>query len=188
MIGNDIVDIAQARNESNWQRPRFLEKLFTPQEQSLIYDSENKTQIIWRLWSMKEAAYKLHTQLYPSRFYAPKRFCCFIENDEGVVRFNDTEYYTTTKITSDYIYSEAYLSASKLVSDIIQFENKPNETNSNVLKQQLLHKLAITFNLSFKDLKLQKNNFSIPFILIHDCKIHISLSHHGNFGAYAFTA
>ena len=33
MVGNDIVDLAEAKKASNWQRPRFLEKLFTPNEQ-----------------------------------------------------------------------------------------------------------------------------------------------------------
>ena len=27
MIGNDIVDIEEAKRMSNWQRPRFLEKI-----------------------------------------------------------------------------------------------------------------------------------------------------------------
>jgi len=76
MIGNDIVDIAEARQRSNWQRPRFLDKLFTLQEQQLIQNSDNSFLMVWRLWSMKESAYKLYTQLHPSRFYNPKQFEC----------------------------------------------------------------------------------------------------------------
>ena len=33
MIGNDIVDLNLAERQSNWQRPGFLEKQFTIQEQ-----------------------------------------------------------------------------------------------------------------------------------------------------------
>ena len=35
MIGNDIVDLKQAAKDSNWQRPRFLDKVFTKHEQDL---------------------------------------------------------------------------------------------------------------------------------------------------------
>ena len=31
MIGNDVIDLQQSRQESNWQRKGFLEKLFTQQ-------------------------------------------------------------------------------------------------------------------------------------------------------------
>ena len=33
MIGNDIIDLALAKKENNWQRKGFLDKLFTPKEQ-----------------------------------------------------------------------------------------------------------------------------------------------------------
>ena len=41
MIGNDIVDITEAKQKSNWQRPRFLDKLFTVQEQQLIQNAHD---------------------------------------------------------------------------------------------------------------------------------------------------
>ena len=56
MIGNDIVDLALAEKESNWKRKGFIDKIFTPQEQSLIKTSINQEIIIWNLWSRKEAA------------------------------------------------------------------------------------------------------------------------------------
>ena len=36
MIGNDIVDLKLAKNQSNWQRKGFLEKQFTEEEQKTI--------------------------------------------------------------------------------------------------------------------------------------------------------
>ena len=85
MIGNDIVDIEEAKRMSNWQRPRFLEKIFTDKEQYLIKSSENPFILVWRFWSMKEAAYKLYTQLKPSRFYRPKSFECDIDKTHTTV-------------------------------------------------------------------------------------------------------
>ena len=43
MIGNDIIDLAFARKESNWQRPGFLNKIFTPDEQWLIANAKNES-------------------------------------------------------------------------------------------------------------------------------------------------
>jgi hypothetical protein len=41
VIGNDIVDLALARKESNWKRPGYLNKIFTTKEQLLISSAEN---------------------------------------------------------------------------------------------------------------------------------------------------
>jgi hypothetical protein len=40
VIGNDIVDLALARKESNWKRPGYLNKIFTTKEQLLISSAE----------------------------------------------------------------------------------------------------------------------------------------------------
>jgi phosphopantetheinyl transferase (holo-ACP synthase) len=37
VIGNDIVDLALARKESNWKRPGYLNKIFTTKEQLLFH-------------------------------------------------------------------------------------------------------------------------------------------------------
>ena len=43
---------------------------------------------VWRLWSMKEAAYKIYTQQHKKRFFAPQKFeCSFISESEGMVSF-----------------------------------------------------------------------------------------------------
>lgn len=74
MIGNDIVDLKQAAKDSNWKRPRFLDKIFTPREQQLIWSAKDQDQMVWLLWSMKEAAYKVNVQQFGTRFFNPKRF------------------------------------------------------------------------------------------------------------------
>ena len=56
MIGNDIIDLSVAKLESNWQRRGFLEKQFTEEEQQLILTASNPFVLVWKFWSMKEAA------------------------------------------------------------------------------------------------------------------------------------
>ena len=109
MIGNDIVDLAKAKKDSNWQRKGFLDKLFTENEQQLIKTSENPEQMVWNLWSRKEAAYKIYNRQTGVRFFNPKVFVC--EADEVV--FGANKYYTQTQVTPDFIYTIAVTSKER---------------------------------------------------------------------------
>ena len=53
MVGNDIIDLNEARRSSNWERPGFVQKIFTAKEQSIIRDSIDPFTTVWHLWSMK---------------------------------------------------------------------------------------------------------------------------------------
>ena len=114
MIGNDIIDLALARKESNWKRKGFLEKLFTENEQMLISNSQNPETAVWNLWSRKEAAYKIYNRQTKIRAFIPLQLECFdIEERDGVlighVVCYGAFYYTKTTITSDYIETNAVL-------------------------------------------------------------------------------
>jgi phosphopantetheinyl transferase (holo-ACP synthase) len=187
MVGNDIVDIKEAKLKSYWQRPRFLEKLFTLQEQQYIHNSENPFLMVWRLWSMKEAAYKLYTQLKPSRFYNPKQFECKINDSQGKVSYKDFICYVNTKITSQYIISEARLTAMDMVSECIEVKSSSSKNQSDTIKAQLLSAIAFQFNIVKEDLRILKSDFGIPAVYQNSkkLKIGISISHHGSYGAYA---
>jgi phosphopantetheinyl transferase (holo-ACP synthase) len=187
MIGNDIVDIAEARQKSDWQRPRFLEKLFTTKEQQIINKSDNPFLMVWRLWSMKESAYKLYTQLHPSRFYNPKQFACEIDDSQGKVRYKDFVCYVKTNTTSQYIISEACLVKANMVSECIEIESRLSKNQSDTIKAKLLLTIAQQFNILKEDLTILKSDFGIPSVYHNSKKLNIgiSISHHGNFGAYA---
>lgn len=114
MIGNDIVDLAKAKKDSNWQRKGFLDKLFTVEEQQLILTAEKPEEMVWNLWTRKEAAYKIYNRQSGERFFNPKRFVC---GDDTVV-FGDNQYYTKTQITPDFIYTIAVTSRDRF--DVIQ--------------------------------------------------------------------
>ena len=189
MIGNDIVDLTEAKQNSNWQRPRFLEKLFTLHEQQLIQNSEYPFLMVWRLWSMKEAAYKLYTQLHPSRFYKPKQFECKIENLKGTVNYQDFQCYLRTKITSQYILSEARLVNTDFISEVLEIESSSITNQSAILKAQLLLKLADRMQLLKHDLNIVKSEFGTPSVYHKSERLDlgISLTHHGHYGAYGFS-
>ena len=186
MIGNDIVDIAEAELKSNWQRPRFLEKLFTLHEQQLIQNSDNSFLMVWRLWSMKEAAYKLYTQFNPSRFYNPKAFECKLENLKGIVTYDDFKCYLNTKVTTQYIISEARLVSKEMISECIKLNCSTPKYQSDTIKDVLLTTVSKQLNILKEDLKIRKSNFGIPSIYQNAKKLNfeISISHHGSYGTY----
>ncbi len=113
MIGNDIVDLQQAAQDSNWKRPGFLDKLFAKEEQFLIasYTSDPEL-MVWLLWSMKESAYKINSGLTKLRSFAPIKLICknLIVHDGkaiGNVVIEDKLYYTETRFNKDYVHSIA---------------------------------------------------------------------------------
>lgn len=188
MIGNDIIDIQQAKLQSNWQRKGFLNKVFTTKEQQLIFDAPNSFICVWKLWSMKESAYKVYVQQHNKPFFNPKRIECFVENNtNGFVLINKVKYLTHTTVNNHYIYTNATLTSLKKETQNICFYIK-NATVKNqraVAYQQLKLEISKTKNMVFNDLVIKKNNLGVPLLYYKNqlLKIPFSISHHGNYGA-----
>lgn len=158
MIGNDIVDLALARFESNWKRKGYLDKIFTPDEQLLISTAENPDTMVWNLWSRKEAAYKIYNRATGIRGYFPLKLVCVYENaNNGFVLCNGHTFYTKTKIVKDKIHTVA-------VTDIMDF------------------KLVTELEPEIKIIKRK----GIPFLIeeITNSLNPVSISHHGRFRAF----
>lgn len=159
MIGNDIVDLALARKESNWKRKGFLDKIFTTKEQLLISNAEDQEVMVWNLWSRKEAAYKIYNRKTQIRGYFPLQLECFeLEIIDGIffgkVVIKDLIYFTKTEITTQFVHTIA-------VENVQDFDTiKILENRKNI----------------------QKNN-GIPSYFKKDNSvlIPISISHHGRF-------
>ena len=180
MIGNDIIDLSLAKTESNWQRRGFLEKQFTVNEQKLILVATNPFALVWRFWSMKEAAYKAYTQQNEIRFYAPKKFECIIMSEkEGLVFFKDQIFYTSSIVTQSYIFTTASLDKeTKAYTKFVIPE---------VIDKAIKSKLADVTTLSVTGIKQKKSKNGAPYycykniLLTKSC----SISHHGNYGVFS---
>lgn len=119
MIGNDVIDIIQSRKESNWQRKGLLEKIFTAEEQLLINKALNPEIMVWLLWSMKEAAYKIYNRQTKIRSFIPQKLECSFrfQNDSymsGTVICCGNRYYTKTNIDNDCIHTIAVTNPDNL--------------------------------------------------------------------------
>lgn len=111
MIGNDIVDLKLARTQSNWKRKNFLSKIFTIEEQMFINQSTSPEIEVWKLWSRKEAVYKVYNRQTGIRGFFPWKLKCSIESSDassfGIVSIDAIDYSTKTTCTADFIYTIA---------------------------------------------------------------------------------
>jgi len=189
MIGNDIVDLLKASNDSNWQRPRFLDKVFTEAEQQMILNAKDQSQMVWLLWSMKEAAYKVYVQQFGKRFFNPKRLVCKLyPKNKGTVNVEFVKYKTYSLIDKNFIHSIAYTTENKdLKTKCFNIETHSHESQSNLTKKQVLKYFSKIKNVSEDVLSIQKNELGIPHLFEDRLKLdeRLSISHHGRYCAYA---
>tara|TARA_B100000768_G_scaffold23039_1_gene20628 strand:+ start:3200 stop:3754 length:555 start_codon:yes stop_codon:yes gene_type:complete len=181
LIGNDIIDLSLAKTQSNLQRKGFLEKLFSSNEQQLILNAPNSFEMVWRLWSMKEAAYKIYTQQHSIRFFAPKKFECKLTQEfHGKICFKEQNFYSSSIINKDYIFTIANLkNEERSYSEIMS----PDQIN-----RKIKNKLNDLTGLNISAIEQKKSINGAPSyhykknLLTSSC----SISHHGKYGAYSF--
>ena len=196
MIGNDIVDRAQAKRESNWQRKGFLNKLFTPSEQQLIQSAIDPECLVWLLWSMKESAYKATTRKTGKRVFNPKKISCTLttwsdEAAEGFVVYEE-EYRTRSLITPNYIASVAFPANQLPIPEqvVILLERADNQHQSTQLRTSVLEHYAAVSPVADKELQVFSDKNGLPALVIKNSlqetvSLPISISHHGHYGAFS---
>lgn len=159
MIGNDVIDLLQSRKESNWQRRGFIDKLFTTDEKLLVSNAANQEIMVWLLWSMKEAAYKIYNRETKVREYIPQKLVCTIRSQNqnsstGNVVCSGKTYYTKTIFFNNTIHTIAVSQFDDL-NKVIEIENNG----------------------------ISKDPYGIPFLtdVAHHTIQPVSISHHGRF-------
>jgi len=189
MIGNDIVDLKFAQHR-NILRPRFLNKVFTTKEQKLIFNAVKPTQRAWLLWSMKESVYKLCVQNGGRRRFNPINFSCsVVSKTRGFVKHDGKMWYTTSKISKNYVVSQATLkwSTSRIRTPFC-FENSDYRHQHAGLYNYVKNELSSSFGIPIATIEIKKNKAGIPQVYFHAKRqaLSLSLSHHGNYGAIAW--
>ena len=153
MIGNDVIDLNIATQQSNWQRPNYLDKVFTSLEQGFISKAGNPDEMVWSLWSRKEAVYKIIRQKGGKVGYYPKKIECLDSSSIlGKVSYEGTIYFTQTNSEATEIHTIAVTKTKDF-----QFIKK----------------------LEKYDYIIKIND--IPFLIIEDKRYTASKSHHGRF-------
>ena len=63
-VGNDVVDLGEARCAGKSRDTRFVERVFSASEQAGILSDADPDRALWRRWAAKEASYKVVTKLH----------------------------------------------------------------------------------------------------------------------------
>ena len=187
MVGNDIIDVRKAREEFRQKHPRFIGKLFTAAEQSYIEESSDRILMLWRLWSIKESAYKLFIQQGGQRFFNPQKIKCVVDGNDSLASIDAFSCKVTSKITSDYIFSYTPTPNDSVISKQIQMESINRLEQSKALCFLLREEVSKHLNLSADEVSIKKNTKGVPLLYVNNTRLNysMSLSHHGNFGAYS---
>ena len=74
MIGNDIVDLADPQARGKNRDIRFIERVFTPDEQRRIQKSDEPDIVLWSLWAGKETGYKAISKTHPAVSSSPGQY------------------------------------------------------------------------------------------------------------------
>lgn len=187
MIGNDIVDLEFTKLNSRWQEQRFLDKLFSAEEQDFILSDGKRFQNIWRLWSMKESVYKMTCRAEGIIRFNPKDFKCLLTDaTHGQVMLENIVTPTLTVIHPDYIQTTAFLKPN-WTSEVVQLSHSDSKTQHKQSYQHAIKAYAILKTVSQNMVEIVKDKLGVPQFYINGNlqQEQLSLTHHGHFGAFA---
>lgn len=186
MMGNDIVDFQKAGLESNWHRKGYLDKLFGRTEQELIFDSPDPNQMVWLLWSMKEACYKIHFRHKGVRSYQPKNMICgnllFNEgNASGQILYEDEVCSSRSVINENFVHTSVVSCYSVFKNLRVFIEDNTEENNFDNYRNFRAKNDLLAY-------RIIKSRYNIPNLL-HTAtgeQLPLSMSHHGRFLSFVF--
>lgn len=81
MIGNDVVDLAQADTRDGAQHPGFDRRVFDADERAAIAADGEPRRRRWMFWAAKEAAYKALRRSQPRFVFAPRSMHVALDQD-----------------------------------------------------------------------------------------------------------
>lgn len=177
MIGNDLIDMKLAARNSRLHNSRFRKKVFSDRENRIINNSENAEESFWLLWSMKEAAYKVHQrQTNSAPKLNPLQFECFPSEEEksGNVKAFGKDYFIKFRIAGNYLFT---LASTEKDLKVLQ-KNYPENSNYKAAFSAHVSEYMKLKNI----LSIEKNEYRIPFFhqKKSDKKLPVSISHDGN--------
>lgn len=198
MIGNDIVDLACAHRTSNWQRPRFLDKLFTSGEQNLIRAAADPERLVWLLWSCKESVYKIVHRQTGHRFFAPRKIVCDLLTAQSAtqpararVTYQGQSFACQSEVGPAFIHTVAFSTATATGFAARTFylaQPTPRGQRQQVCAG-LWEDCQGAGDFSAEALEIRKNEQGIPLLFLAGVQqaASLSISHHGCYVAYALT-
>lgn len=206
-IGNDIVDLDLPDNRKKIPDRRFLDRVFTADEQKFIAQHAQNAALVWALWAGKESAYKALSKSVPGIPSIPRRYRVvfsvaaadkIIEKGgrsvwNGAVETPAGSVLCRVLLTPDYVHCLAIaggcLSDERLIQRVLRWNQ--NEDLSAGLRRMAIERLAFAGEVCPSAIEIVRQQtpkgLGPPRVFVNGSRsaTDITLSHDGRWGAFA---
>ena len=210
------MDLNDPNNRGKSLNTRFVNRVFTPDEQRQIFNSPHPDTVLWALWAGKETAYKIICKDDPGVSSSPRLYevslfqdwdsdreeCLFNGKSsfDGCVDTPNGRVHIRVFITRDYLHCTGTADSVEAMDSVVwHTDNIGPVPQSSPDYESMCVRNALKKHLSAY-VDQGTNNIEIirekgprglgpPLVYINgrQSDIDISLSHDGRFAAYAFT-
>ena len=165
MLGIDIVDLNDPKLKE--RNERSLDLIKNPKDQMILHP-----QVYWLLWSAKEAVFKC---LRETINFSPTSIPIQLEVENGEITFKSNTIEGEIRVTKDYILALCSDDLSQTQHKIIK---KTTIIDGDMLRDEIKNHLAN------EQVEIGSDDLNLPILL--PSKEAISISHHGNYGAFIY--
>jgi phosphopantetheinyl transferase (holo-ACP synthase) len=202
MLGNDVIDLRDPESDPASLSPRFDARVFSAAERSRIAAAAEGKRMRWSLWAAKEASYKLARKRDPRVVFSPVRFeVSFIDAarpTEAVVSGPGMRFDVSLEQDDHWIHAIAHFEgeaaddAVHAVGCVAQEDPEATDGPAHAAPGRAVRALACRIladrcALPLGALSVQKRG-RVPSMVVggaEPIEIDLSLSHHGDFVAFA---
>ena len=203
-IGNDVVDLQHPANAKKSRDFRYLKKILTDVEIELVYEAENPDRALWSLWACKETAYKVISKSSAGLSFLPRHWSVQLNQHDSMFTEGDViisgadTVFVQLRSTEGYVHCVGSDNLPDLNNIIWGIEFLPKSASGENVKPSLFvreclsARLADIYKLNFREMEIRRAKkgceLQPPHLYYENKKtsFDISLSHDGQFVAYAF--
>ena len=207
-VGNDVVDLTNPAGIGKSRDIRFIRRVFTSAEKALIQGSANPDRMLWSLWAAKEAAYKAMRKSRPYVSSVPRSYYVVpwsreadspligtVETPAGIAFarfFHEEKTVHAIAVTEHPVGFKEILWGVEATTDGRDRPMSAVDNPSYLVREALIRRLSQGPDYGDVDMEIRRiedvRGLGPPKLFIDGkCsnKEDISLSHDGNFVAYA---
>jgi hypothetical protein len=196
-IGHDIVSLMDEANRKSFSNPRYVQKILSRKEHSMLEEYPPADYWTYLLWTCKESAYKIAVKTGYRKCFAPQCFEVSLFDDNfissgntatGTVAFKNKIFFFRSEINSGYVSTIACTSNTYLNEINSSVDRASYDEQSSSARESLKHELASKMNIDESYINFYKQRCGIPFVEIKNLSIlpDISFSHDGEYFSYAY--
>ena len=201
MVGNDIVDLRDRDADFATFSDRFDERVFAPSERRTVADSNAPEACRWHLWAAKEAAFKAARKASPGTVFSPM---CFevrwagMGAREAEVRteterplrfevrfFSEADSVHAVALCPGWTQAKVVHGCGRVVDRVA--DSSAADAPGAAARRLAVERLAQVLSLRPDRLEIRRDD-RVPALYEGDrpVKGNLSLSHHGEWVAFAF--